>query len=577
MSDDFTLKRLRPWPNERLRIAAIVGHTTATSTRLWLRTAAPGDYTLLLWVEGEIDDGVIDRLLGVLPVDLAFVTALPGIGSRTFTIRDYDHDTTHTIDIQGLAPGCTYRYALVGSYYGLAEVQALLGHDRPHRVRTLPASMGAFAFAFTSCHMPYEEGWFGKTRVVNDAMWEYLGAVLDRRGAGAPDVTAPIRFIVGGGDQVYVDGVDTLNIWKKLGEVMRCEDGALLPAEEDMVSWYRDIYRGYWGFVSLRDIYANWPQLMIWDDHELGDGWGSHILRDDGRGDDELDELLPNWRRQLGDRRLAVALLERMRRAAHRVYVEYVHSHNPPTDGHYDYAFTAGCAAFYVLDGRGERDVNRERARILGDDQWARFERWLGALDPVIHPFVFVVSAVPVIHLTPAVIACADRKIADAADLADDLRDSWEHPLHDEERRRLLRALFGKAKAHRICVLSGDVHVAAAFRLVDRADGCTPGDGAVIYQLTSSAITYNLARPLAWGLRRVTRSEGEVTADHYAYKRLACYTDSNFAVIEVHPDRGVVEFQLFGESCVDHPDKDNPASEPILEPITTLELDFRQV
>jgi len=44
MEHSFVYKNDRPWPNPRLKRAAIVGHTTADSTRLWFRTAAPGDY-----------------------------------------------------------------------------------------------------------------------------------------------------------------------------------------------------------------------------------------------------------------------------------------------------------------------------------------------------------------------------------------------------------------------------------------------------------------------------------------------------------------------------------------------------
>ncbi len=49
MENSFIYKNDRPWPNPRLKRAAIVGHTTETSTRIWFRTAAPGEFTLLLY------------------------------------------------------------------------------------------------------------------------------------------------------------------------------------------------------------------------------------------------------------------------------------------------------------------------------------------------------------------------------------------------------------------------------------------------------------------------------------------------------------------------------------------------
>lgn len=38
----------RPWPCTRLTTASIVGHTTATSVRLWIRVNEPGTYFLVV-------------------------------------------------------------------------------------------------------------------------------------------------------------------------------------------------------------------------------------------------------------------------------------------------------------------------------------------------------------------------------------------------------------------------------------------------------------------------------------------------------------------------------------------------
>lgn len=43
----FVFKNERPSPNRRLKVAAIVGHTTPYSSRLWFRTGAMGKYTVL--------------------------------------------------------------------------------------------------------------------------------------------------------------------------------------------------------------------------------------------------------------------------------------------------------------------------------------------------------------------------------------------------------------------------------------------------------------------------------------------------------------------------------------------------
>ena len=56
----------------------------------------------------------------------------------------------------------------------------------------------------------------------------------------------------------------------------------------------------------------------------------------------------------------------------------------------------------------------------------------------------------------------------DVGNLTDDLKDAWEHPLHDEERKSLMRVLFqAAARGIKVAILSGDVHVSAAFKISD--------------------------------------------------------------------------------------------------------------
>ena len=263
--------------------------------------------------------------------------------------------------------------------------------------------------------MPFEvNGLFRKrTEASNIDMWSFLDATLQRH-------RHEVDLVIAGGDQAYSDGVDTLNIWKYLNATMQKDGDRLLPDSETMVSWYRDIYRGYWGFESLQRVFEQFPTYMVWDDHEIADGWGSHYFIP-GHRQDGLAQMLPDFE----DRGLTydegMELVQRMIAAAKQVYFEYQHSHNPPTaEGTFDYAFERGGCAFYVLDGRGQRDVSRDSYRILGREQFDRFAGWVAALKPQETPFLFVVSAVPVLH-TRAVVVNSDEFVGG---LGDDLRDS---------------------------------------------------------------------------------------------------------------------------------------------------------
>ena len=203
----------------------------------------------------------------------------------------------------------------------------VFGHNRLRRFRTPPAEdeRRAFQLALFSCHMPYHvSGLFRKrTDLANLDMWDFLGRSLRRH-------EDEVDLVIAGGDQCYTDGVPTLDIWKKLNGAMRREGEHLLPDEDSLRSWYRDIYRGYWGFEGVRRVFDSFPTYMMWDDHEIGDGWGSHYLADGGP-DDGLARVFPDLEERGLSRDDGRELARRMFRAASATYLEYQHSHNPDT------------------------------------------------------------------------------------------------------------------------------------------------------------------------------------------------------------------------------------------------------
>ena len=396
--DSLVFKSDRPWPNARMRVGAIIGHTTPESVRMWLRTGNPGRFTLFLYDCAEAIDSKELRAelrarLGTVPISAEDAgEAVAALRRVSFTVEDYENDTTHIVDLAGLDPGTRYGYALHSDGDG---GKVILGHNRLRSFRTPPAEdeKAGFQTALFSCHMPFRVSGLFKKRTHTEQMdvWDFMDETLGRH-------RDSVDVVIAGGDQAYSDGVDTLNIWKLLNSTMRLEGDELLPAEDDMVTWFRDMYRGYWGFDEVRKVFDSYPTYMVWDDHEILDGWGSHYLDDDGPHD-SLGEILPDLEAKRLTRDDGRRLLQRMFRAACRVYREYQHSHNPPTDeGVWDYSFRRGGASFYVLDGRGRRDIGRDSHRILGREQFERFEAWADALDPADTPFMFVVSAVPVIH-----------------------------------------------------------------------------------------------------------------------------------------------------------------------------------
>ncbi|MBT6230730.1 MAG: hypothetical protein HOI47_29165, partial [Candidatus Scalindua sp.] len=100
--DSFVYRTLRPWPNKRLKKAAIVGHTTTTATRLWFRTGDNGKFTVLIYEStGKTEEPVF---MGLKSVPYLLENCPQGSLLKEFEIKEYEKDTTHVEDINRLKP-----------------------------------------------------------------------------------------------------------------------------------------------------------------------------------------------------------------------------------------------------------------------------------------------------------------------------------------------------------------------------------------------------------------------------------------------------------------------------------------
>lgn len=520
----------RPWINPMLTTAAIIGHTTATSTRLWMRAYQENTYRMVLCPQPLLEDDeaasdwkpqttkkngqeifyLVNAHTGEQREMLAAILTEPA------DLR-FEHDITHVWDIAGLKPGQRYYYASFALDLSARKIAWEIAPDnKVNHFRTQRESRDALTFGVFSCHMPYRKNSFD---LVNIHMWDRLGDELEQRDG---------EFILGIGDQVYVDGNSNVSIWEWLKKIREDFVREVKPENrvEVMRSWYRDIYRGYWGHRQLRGVLARFPTYLMWDDHEILDGWGSYDAR-------EKRKLLNAWW-DWGNDEENLSLLAQMYEAAKLTYHEYQHSHNPSTPpDQFDYAFNWGMATFYVLDMRGQRDYERRtNDRILGQAQMQRFKDWLQSDAVKNAEAVFVVSPVPVVHARSFAV-----NYLDILNVADDMRDEWEHETNWVERDVLLDAAFSTAKAlgKPLHFLSGDVHIGAAFRLTHRNY-----PGTSVYQLTSSAITYDLPWAKAAALTLIVNQRGMLQRDpqnsepNVAFQLLMepCKTN-NFALLKV--------------------------------------------
>jgi len=228
--DSLVYNDYRPWPNgARVGSAAIVGHTTSQSTRLWFRTGVTGDFeAIIVELEEARSSGLLSNLRKVpFPLD-----ALPQGTIRTppFTVSaDWTDDSTKVVDVAGLKPDTWYIYALYINTRASEERRIYLGKEDILTFRTMPAE-GASApvsFGLYSCHQPFKIGESKRTEIVNEEMWGVFEEALRRNSGrqarvwGTQPQREDLRFVIGGGDQMYVDSVDTLDIWKLLNNRMR--------------------------------------------------------------------------------------------------------------------------------------------------------------------------------------------------------------------------------------------------------------------------------------------------------------------------------------------------------------------
>lgn len=372
-----------------------------------------------------------------------------------------------------------------------APFRVVVGDQQRHgRFSPLPDARSGLTFGFGSCNRPYQLTQDG--RIATAAVAEIYLAM--RQELARLDA----RFLLLDGDQVYSDELGPISIRDRLPG-----DEQHPPSLEEALAAYRRVSRGYFNQSHLRALRESLPTYMIWDDHDIFDNWGSRLE------ESPLDRCLFE--------------------AACRAYTEYQHARNPDaTFGPppYGYTFAHGDIGFLVLDVRGARDYRD--GRLLGARQWAEITAFLGGEAAARFSTLFVVSSIPVAHVSRWVAKVGDRL---GAEIGDSIRDRWCSAAFVESRDDLLANLFAwqtRAPHRQVAILSGDVHVASAFTIRQRR-----GAG-VIQQFSSSALTTPLARLHRVINRVVVRAPDLFEPELRFHRHLLAY-QNNYGVVHVAP------------------------------------------
>ena len=467
-------------PPNRLRLGPVVGHTDDASTRIWIQVVDdPSRYALR--VEGA----------GIFP----FQSTEGGV----LEFR------TATAVATGLRPEWQYRYSV------LRLGRRIAGGGGSIRTMPPPGSMANVLFCPISCNA-IDKGL---------GVWKQFSEFVDR---------ALPNFVLMVGDQLYMDEdkPDTFVDELESSSAQRRE----AMAEKYRLNWSRD---------PVNHVLANVPTYMMWDDHDIRDGWGS------SPGDSKT--MAAKYPRGQALHESLNAYFE----DARDVYWHFQGCHNPqpgeiadPAFPNYigapplhgqrramPFAFRCGRLAVLVVDSRGDRDAFRDELPVLGTEQWTFVDHVLTNL-PADVDALAVATPTPIASIDPngqvmklfgdrtddieafkqgkqppkseggagnavAVLVNAplSRALGRQLNLGkfkisnlDETRDQWSHKFSRKEQLDLLRKA-GKAKvvnrtqgaARELIFVSGDIHIGCIFDLTS----ILPPFKAV--SLTSSAIS----------------------------------------------------------------------------------------
>jgi phosphodiesterase/alkaline phosphatase D-like protein len=276
---------------------------------------------------------------------------------------------------------------------------------------------------------------------------------------------------------VYADSIwDQVSSIKRWNEKSRKErrSAQFTKSMQDQVpDFYFKLYCDRWSQSEVQNALASIPSVMMWDDHDIFDGWGSHDP------DDQASLVFKG--------------IYDVARNHFRLFQQHI---GPDEDrpgricsgANLSFGYTVGSLALLVLDMRSERS----ESQVISKKSWKQILGWLGEFPEGKLKHLFVMTSIPVVHPDFSLIESLLRTLPRQQELEDDLKDHWHSRGHKAERLRFIHRLLKCAhdKDVRITLLSGDVHVAAVGVIESQRQDGVQGRSQVINQLTSSAIVH---------------------------------------------------------------------------------------
>lgn len=314
---------------------------------------------------------------------------------------------------------------------------------------------------------------------------------------------APIHLLLMGGDQVYADSlwgsVPLLKRWSALPKDQKC---ALKPASKELAalqSAYVNLYLERWNEPSTAQALATIPSLMMWDDHDIVDGWGSYS--------DDLQQS-PVMQAAFQAANTAFQLFQLRGRSTNTTLLA-------PQAAHHSALLRFRGLNILALDNRSDRRLNR----IMSETHW---QTVINTLNTLTNGDLLVMSGVPVVYRDFSFVEQTLDTLPGDQELTDDLKDHWRARAHQGERARFIMRLLDNAQQRktaqgkaRTVILSGDVHV-GCLGVVQDNTGDTPVN---LHQVVSSGIVHPAPNALQWAGIVATSNDREETLDENGHIR----------------------------------------------------------
>ena len=316
----------------------------------------------------------------------------------------------------------------------------------------------ASRLAYASCNGGEDEERARGVPQGRNAMWDDLLAVHARD---------PFHLLVMGGDQIYADAVwnePAFRAWRAMGRE-RLDAPFTAEMRDQAEAFFLRRYGEVWGEPEIARAFASIPCLMMWDDHDISDGWGSYP---------DEERLAPVAQGLFAVARRAFALFQLGTDADRPGWRNETCGFASRTGAHFGWSGRMGPARIVAPDLRSERTLTR----VMAEGENGGHEAFAAAVaEPA--PRTLVVSSVPLVNVD---LSRLERwmRASPYRKYVDDLRDQWMSYAHEREWARVMERLF--AAPAPVAVLSGEIHLAA--------HGTATRDGKVIDQLTASGIAH---------------------------------------------------------------------------------------